>query len=97
MADKFTRIQLAPTRRQFLKTTAAVGGAAVLSSTGRFGEALAQDANSTLVIAAPATPQGLNLLRCSLSAAHTEEQVATIVATFELLARSNSVLSQPAA
>jgi 8-amino-7-oxononanoate synthase len=45
----------------------------------------------------PATPQGLNLLRCSLSAAHTEEQVATIVATFERLARSNSVLSQPAA
>lgn len=61
MADKFTRIQLAPTRRQFLKTTAAVGGAAVLSSTGRFGEALAQDANSTLVIAAPATPQGLDI------------------------------------
>ncbi|MGE0667784.1 MAG: aminotransferase class I/II-fold pyridoxal phosphate-dependent enzyme [Sphingomonadales bacterium] len=45
----------------------------------------------------PATPQGLNLLRCSLSAAHTEEQVAAIVATFERLARSNSVLSKPAA
>ncbi len=45
----------------------------------------------------PATPQGLNLLRCSLSAAHTEEQVKTIVDTFERLARSNSVLSQPAA
>ena len=45
----------------------------------------------------PATPQGLNLLRCSLSAAHTEEQVRTIVDTFERLARSNSVLSQPAA
>ena len=41
--------------------------------------------------------QGLNLLRCSLSAAHTEEQVKTIVDTFERLARSNSVLSQPAA
>ena len=45
----------------------------------------------------PATPQGLNLLRCSLSAAHTEEQVRTIVDTFERLARSNSVLSKPAA
>jgi glycine C-acetyltransferase/8-amino-7-oxononanoate synthase len=48
----------------------------------------------------PATPQGLNLLRCSLSAAHTQEQVATIVDTFERLARSNSVLAgspQPAA
>jgi 7-keto-8-aminopelargonate synthetase-like enzyme len=45
----------------------------------------------------PATPQGLNLLRCSLSAAHTEEQVKTIVDTFERFARSNSVLSQPAA
>jgi glycine C-acetyltransferase/8-amino-7-oxononanoate synthase len=45
----------------------------------------------------PATPQGLNLLRCSLSAAHTEEQVATIVSTFERLARSNSVLAKPAA
>ncbi|MEN3976661.1 aminotransferase class I/II-fold pyridoxal phosphate-dependent enzyme [Emcibacter sp. SYSU 3D8] len=45
----------------------------------------------------PATPQGLNLLRCSLSAAHTEEQVSTIVDTFERLARSNSILSKPAA
>jgi 8-amino-7-oxononanoate synthase len=45
----------------------------------------------------PATPQGLNLLRCSLSAAHTPEQVATIVDTFERLARSNSVLGRPAA
>jgi 8-amino-7-oxononanoate synthase len=47
----------------------------------------------------PATPQGLNLLRCSLSAAHTQEQVATIVDTFERLARSNSIQSgspQPA-
>ena len=45
----------------------------------------------------PATPQGLNLLRCSLSAAHTTEQVKIIVDTFERLARSNSVLSKPAA
>lgn len=45
----------------------------------------------------PATPQGLNLLRCSLSAAHTPEQIATVVDTFERLARSNSVLSKPAA
>jgi peptide/nickel transport system substrate-binding protein len=61
MADDHTRIRLAPTRRQFLKTAAAVGGAALASSTGRFGEAFAQDANSTLVIAAPATPQGLDI------------------------------------
>ncbi|MEN3950209.1 aminotransferase class I/II-fold pyridoxal phosphate-dependent enzyme [Iodidimonas sp. SYSU 1G8] len=45
----------------------------------------------------PATPQGLNLLRCSLSAAHTPEQIAKVVDTFERLARSNSVLSKPAA
>jgi len=61
MSDKFTRIQLAPTRRQFLKTTAALGGAAVVSSMGRMGGALAQDASNTLVIAAPATPQGLDI------------------------------------
>ena len=61
MSDKFTRIQLAPTRRQFLKTTAALGGAAVVSSMGRMGDALAQDASNTLVIAAPATPQGLDI------------------------------------
>ena len=61
MSDDFTRIKIAPTRRQVMKTTAALGGAAMLSSFGRMGEALAQGASDTLVIAAPATPQGLDI------------------------------------
>ncbi|MFN3232576.1 MAG: serine palmitoyltransferase [Alphaproteobacteria bacterium] len=43
----------------------------------------------------PATPQGLCLLRCSLSAAHTPEQVNTIVETFKKVARMNSVGMAP--
>ena len=31
----------------------------------------------------PATPQGLNLLRCSVCAAHTSEQIDTIIAKFK--------------
>jgi peptide/nickel transport system substrate-binding protein len=61
MSGNFTRIQLGPTRRQFLQTTAAAGGATMLSSLGPMGEALAQGAANTLVIAAPATPQGLDI------------------------------------
>ena len=37
----------------------------------------------------PATPKGLNLLRISLSAAHTGEQMERIVAAFEGLSRKN--------
>jgi peptide/nickel transport system substrate-binding protein len=61
MSGKFTRIQLGPTRRQFLQTTAAAGGAAMVPSLGGMGQALAQGAANTLVIAAPATPQGLDI------------------------------------
>lgn len=61
MSDEFTRLKLVPTRRQLLKTTAVLGGGAMLSSFGRMGEALAQGASDTLVIAAPATPQGLDI------------------------------------
>jgi peptide/nickel transport system substrate-binding protein len=48
-------------RRKFIKNTAAVGGAAVVN--GLFGNlgAMAQDQSRTLVIAAPATPQGLDI------------------------------------
>ncbi|MFC7398270.1 ABC transporter substrate-binding protein [Chelatococcus sp. GCM10030263] len=61
MSGKFTRIQLGPTRRQFLQTTAAAGGAAMVPSLGGMGQARAQGAANTLVIAAPATPQGLDI------------------------------------
>jgi len=61
MSDKFTRIAIGTTRRRFLQGSAALGGAAMFSSMGRVGDALAQDANTTLVIAAPATPQGLDI------------------------------------
>jgi peptide/nickel transport system substrate-binding protein len=61
MSGKFTRIQLGPTRRQFLQTTAAAGSAAMLPSLGGMRQAHAQGAANTLVIAAPATPQGLDI------------------------------------
>lgn len=47
-------------RRAFLKTGAAVGGAAMLPATLRAGGALAAQSD-TLVIAAPSTPQGLDI------------------------------------
>jgi 8-amino-7-oxononanoate synthase len=39
----------------------------------------------------PATPQNTNLLRCSLSAAHTPEQIDKILAAFAKVKNSNSV------
>jgi peptide/nickel transport system substrate-binding protein len=48
-------------RRQFLKTAAAVGTAAAAPGTLGFGDALAQGQANALVIAAPATPQGLDI------------------------------------
>ena len=39
----------------------------------------------------PATPQNTNLLRCSLSAAHTPDQIDAILAAFEKVRASNSV------
>lgn len=58
----FERIEIAQiSRRELLKTSAALGAAAVLPSLGGMGEAFAQGAANTLVIAAPATPQGLDI------------------------------------
>lgn len=48
-------------RRDFLKTTAMIGGSAMLPSFGGVGQADAQGASDTLVIAAPATPQALDI------------------------------------
>ncbi|TDI60243.1 MAG: aminotransferase class I/II-fold pyridoxal phosphate-dependent enzyme [Alphaproteobacteria bacterium] len=39
----------------------------------------------------PATPQNTNLLRCSLSAAHTPDQIDQILAAFDKVKNSNSV------
>jgi len=61
MADEKNRSVTRPNRRQFLKT-AAVAGAAVVAPAALRGEAAqAQSRDSTLVIAAPATPQGLDI------------------------------------
>ncbi|RTL97464.1 twin-arginine translocation signal domain-containing protein [Ancylobacter aquaticus] len=58
----FERIEIAQiSRRELLKTSAALGAAAVLPSLGGMDEAFAQGAANTLVIAAPATPQGLDI------------------------------------
>lgn len=40
----------------------------------------------------PATPSGLNLLRCSVCAAHTPEQIQTIVETFVTIGRQLRVI-----
>ena len=48
-------------RRRFLKTAAAAGAAAAAPAALRVGEAFGQAQASTLVIAAPATPQGLDI------------------------------------
>jgi 8-amino-7-oxononanoate synthase len=40
----------------------------------------------------PATPQGMNLLRCSLSAAHTPAQIGTILAKFEEFGREMGII-----
>ncbi|MDQ0396490.1 ABC transporter substrate-binding protein [Labrys monachus] len=61
MSDPFTRMKLGPSRRQFLQVAAAAGGAAVLPASFGANEAAAQGAGDTLVIAAPATPQGLDI------------------------------------
>ena len=48
-------------RRQFLKNVAAVSGAAVVPGILSSGPAVAADKAKTLVVAAPATPQGLDI------------------------------------
>ncbi len=48
-------------RRRFVKTAAAAGSVAVLPSTFGAGSSFAADATRTLVVASPATPQGLDI------------------------------------
>ena len=50
-----------PSRRDILQGAAALGGAAGIGVSLRPGPVLAQDAARTLVIASPATPQGLDI------------------------------------
>lgn len=59
MSERNFPVNPGPTRRRFLQSAAAVGGATVMPSMSR--DAFAQDASNTLVIAAPATPQGLDI------------------------------------
>jgi peptide/nickel transport system substrate-binding protein len=61
MADNSDRPFNRMGRRQFLKTAAAAGAAAAAPGTFGGGAAQAQGRESTLVIAAPATPQGLDI------------------------------------
>ena len=60
MSESSTDLRSGQTRRQFLQTTALASAAAVAPGALRWGEAMAQGAD-TLVIAAPATPQGLDI------------------------------------
>src|SRR3977135_1212775 len=48
MSDLFTQVKLGSSRRQFLQTAAAAGGAAVLPAFLGMGEAFAQSASDTL-------------------------------------------------
>ena len=43
----------------------------------------------------PATPNGVSLLRSSVSAAHTPEQIDTVLATFEQIGRNFGMLTEP--
>lgn len=61
MSNELTRIALAPSRRDFLKTSAKFAGASMLATSLPGMRAFAQSADETLVIAAPATPQGLDI------------------------------------
>ena len=60
-------------------------------TTVRFWEQLMMRGVYVNMARPPATPQGLCLLRCSLSAAHTPEQIDTIVETFKEVNKLNSV------
>lgn len=55
------RILLGATRRHFLGGIAATGAASLFPAAFGRGAAFAQDASNTLIIAAPATPQGLDI------------------------------------
>jgi 8-amino-7-oxononanoate synthase len=43
----------------------------------------------------PTTPQNACLLRLSMSAAHTEEDIEAILSAFEKLAASRATIGQP--
>jgi peptide/nickel transport system substrate-binding protein len=61
MSDPFTRLKLGPSRRQFVQSATALGGTVMLPAALGMEEAFAQGAGDTLVIASPATPQGLDI------------------------------------
>jgi len=61
MSKRETGSSFDQTRRQFLRSSALLGGTAMLPNVAMSGEAAAQGASDTLVIAAPATPQGLDI------------------------------------
>jgi peptide/nickel transport system substrate-binding protein len=62
MSDRDSGPSLVQNRRQFLGNTAAIGAAGVLPASISLSDAAsAQGASDTLVIAAPATPQGLDI------------------------------------
>ncbi len=62
MSDHESGSSFAQNRREFLRYSALAGGAAMVPvSFGLPGAASAQGASDTLVVAAPATPQGLDI------------------------------------
>ena len=62
MSDRDAGPPFVQNRRQFLSNTAAIGAAGVLPASIALSDAAsAQGASDTLVIAAPATPQGLDI------------------------------------
>ena len=62
MSDRDSNSSFVQNRRQFLSNTAAIGSASLLPAALTLPQAAsAQGASDTLVIAAPATPQGLDI------------------------------------
>lgn len=62
MSDRDAGSRFPQNRRQFLRNSAALGGASLVPGAGVLSDpALAQGAADTLVVASPATPQGLDI------------------------------------
>jgi peptide/nickel transport system substrate-binding protein len=61
MSDRDSGSSFVQNRRQFLSNTAAIGSASLLPAALTPQAASAQGVSDTLVIAAPATPQGLDI------------------------------------
>src|ERR1700722_10936706 len=92
MSDRDSGSSFVQNRRQFLGNTLAIGAAGVLPATLALSDAAsAQGASDTLVIAAPATPQGLDIEReVSLGSIDTLGSIYEYMLGYEKMADPNA-------